>query len=294
MIKKIILLTIGLLFIGVTVYAAGNLIVKGVLNLDGNVGGSVNLSNPNDETLTIENLNGGVILKMRNAQFSHPRVFEMKQDQVSGGHFSVIPGGVFSYWLFEDTTPGFDPSFKVCGYPSEALSNQCVSLKIEGTNNDLNMTTEGPNSDILLMPQENIGIGETNPTEKLYVNGNIYATGNVTWGSSRELKEGIKDLTEDEAISALDNLHPKKYYYKADKKDEHIGFIAEEVPELLATKDRKSLDPMDFVAVLTKVVKEQQNIITELKLQNTLISKKLIELEKEVKLKGSFTKIVTD
>ena len=36
------------------------------------------------------------------------------------------------------------------------------------------------------------------------------------------------------------------------------GFIAEDVPELLANKDRNGLSPMDIVAVLTKVVQEQQ------------------------------------
>jgi hypothetical protein len=37
------------------------------------------------------------------------------------------------------------------------------------------------------------------------------------------------------------------------------------VPELVATKDRKGLAPMDIVAVLTKVVQEQQKTIEELK-----------------------------
>jgi hypothetical protein len=37
-----------------------------------------------------------------------------------------------------------------------------------------------------------------------------------------------------------------------------VGFIAEDVPELIARKNRKSLSPMDIVAVLTKVVREQR------------------------------------
>jgi hypothetical protein len=113
----------------------------------------------------------------------------------------------------------------------------------------------------------NVGIGSADPTERLYVNGNIYATGNVTWGSSRDLKEGIEDLTEGDAIDALNGLSPKKYFYKADREDGHIGFIAEEVPDILATKDRKSLDPMDIVAVLTKVVQAQQAQIESLRTQ---------------------------
>ena len=43
-----------------------------------------------------------------------------------------------------------------------------------------------------------------------------------------------------------------------------MGFIAEDVPDLVATKDRKALSPMDIVAVLTRVVKEQQKTIAAL------------------------------
>jgi hypothetical protein len=35
------------------------------------------------------------------------------------------------------------------------------------------------------------------------------------------------------------------------------------VPELVATRDRKSLSPMDIVGVLTKVVQAQQHVLTE-------------------------------
>jgi len=65
---------------------------------------------------------------------------------------------------------------------------------------------------------------------------------------------------------ALDNLNAVKYTYKADEqKDLHIGFIAEEVPELLATPDRKGVNPMDVIAVLTKVMQGQQKEIAALR-----------------------------
>ncbi len=133
----------------------------------------------------------------------------------------------------------------------------------------------------------NVGIGTTTPTQKLYVSGNIYATGAITPGSSRELKENIRAMPADEAIKALENLSPQKFYYKADKEEEHLGFIAEDVPELLATKDRKGVDPMDVLAVLTKVVQEQQQKISELKEQNKQILQRMNTLEKEVKLNKS-------
>ena len=104
----------------------------------------------------------------------------------------------------------------------------------------------------------NVGIGTTDPTEKLYVSGNIYATGSIDQGSSRVLKEDISILGRHEALDVLQDLHPVKFRYKSDNShDLRIGFIAEDVPELVACPDRKGLSPMDFVGVLTRVAQEQ-------------------------------------
>ena len=111
----------------------------------------------------------------------------------------------------------------------------------------------------------NVGIGTINPTSKLHVVGNIFATGSITPGSSRALKEQINNLSIDEAQEALNELNPVKYFYKAEKeKDLHLGFIAEDVPDLLSTIDRKGVDPMDIIAILTKVSQEQQVMIQQL------------------------------
>ena len=66
------------------------------------------------------------------------------------------------------------------------------------------------------------------------------------------------------AMTALRELQPSRFNYKIDKEEEHVGFIAEDVPDLLANKDRNGLSPMDIVAVLTKVVQEQQKKIEAL------------------------------
>jgi hypothetical protein len=98
------------------------------------------------------------------------------------------------------------------------------------------------------------------------VSGATCTAGGVwTNASSRELKENIEGLSAEEAEGALAELAPVKYVYKADKAERHVGFIAEDVPALVASKDRKTLSSMDVVAVLTKVVQEQQKTIAELK-----------------------------
>lgn len=83
--------------------------------------------------------------------------------------------------------------------------------------------------------------------------------------SSREIKDDITNLDSNEALKALEELTPVKYVYKKNRNEGRVGFIAEDVPELVATNSRKNLSTMDIVAVLTKVVKEQQKTISQLK-----------------------------
>ena len=72
-------------------------------------------------------------------------------------------------------------------------------------------------------------------------------------------------------------MNPVKFKYRVDNSgEEHLGFIAEDVPALVAVQDRKHLRTMDITAVLTKVVKEQQRLVLEqqkmLKAQQETIS----------------------
>ncbi len=101
------------------------------------------------------------------------------------------------------------------------------------------------------------------------------AGGIWTDASSLEFKENIKNLTADEAINVVEGLNPVKYNSKMSKEEKHVGFIAEEVPDLVATNNRKGLSPMDIVAVLTKVVQEQQRTISKLQERIAVLEKKM-------------------
>ena len=109
----------------------------------------------------------------------------------------------------------------------------------------------------------------------LQMGNGAWCTAGGVWqnASSREYKENIKSLSSSRAMDALEQLNPVEFNYKVDPDEKHLGFIAEDVPDLVATKDRKGMSPMDVVAVLTKVVQEQQKTISEL-------SKRVVELEK--------------
>jgi Chaperone of endosialidase len=105
--------------------------------------------------------------------------------------------------------------------------------------------------------------------------GNLSITGALTQGSSRTLKENISELSGKEALETLVNLSPVKFKYIADKgRVNHIGFIAEDVPDLVATIDRKGLSAMDIVGVLTKAVQEQQKTIVALTEKVTILETK--------------------
>lgn len=126
---------------------------------------------------------------------------------------------------------------------------------------------------IRLTPQGAVGIHRANPVHPLQVgtnagNGNgahLTAAGVWTNGSSRENKEHIYSLDYAAASGALATLEPVRYKGRdSNDGEEYLGFIAEDVPALVAMNDRKGLSAMDFVAVLTKVVQEQQRALTAL------------------------------
>jgi hypothetical protein len=95
-----------------------------------------------------------------------------------------------------------------------------------------------------------------------------YLSSGGVWtnASSRALKADIERLDAGEAMRALAQLDPVRFRYK-DEPGRHVGFIAEDVPELVATADRKGLSSMDVVAVLTKVVQRQDEELDRLKAQ---------------------------
>ena len=137
------------------------------------------------------------------------------------------------------------------------------------------------------------GIGNTAPGYPLVVgtngtNGNgAYVTTGGTWqnGSSRDFKESIYALTPREAFDALAGLNPVRFRYTLEPEEEYVGFIAEDVPDLVATSsNRKYLSPMDIVAVLTKVVQEQQKTVHEQEEIIAELSQRLAALEQTATL----------
>jgi hypothetical protein len=119
----------------------------------------------------------------------------------------------------------------------------------------------------------NVGIGKTNPSSKLDVNGTITATG-TNFASDINLKTNINNIeTPLETISKLKGItfDWKDHIIETDKtlQGTKHGLIAQEVekilPNLVHTNKTKSVSYIEIIPILIEAIKEQQNQIDELK-----------------------------
>ncbi|MBW4644917.1 MAG: tail fiber domain-containing protein [Goleter apudmare HA4340-LM2] len=120
---------------------------------------------------------------------------------------------------------------------------------------------------VIVTATGNVGIGTSRPDldTKLHVQGNLRVYGDLFQDSSIELKENITELSQQEVYEILKGLNPVKYIYKDDTEQRlHLGFIAENVPDVLTSPDKTAVQPLNIVAVLTKAVKDQQAAIATL------------------------------
>ena len=109
----------------------------------------------------------------------------------------------------------------------------------------------------------NLGIGVARPSQPLELANGAYVSAGGVWtnSSSKQDKENITSLTAEEALAALIQLEPVHYSYRDEAGEGYLGFIAEDVPDLVASSDRRGLSAMDVVAVLTRVIQVQQQRI---------------------------------
>ncbi|WP_198013713.1 tail fiber domain-containing protein [Crinalium epipsammum] len=83
--------------------------------------------------------------------------------------------------------------------------------------------------------------------------------------SSRVLKEEINDLSSQDVTEILRSLNPVKFTYTEDEsKTPFAGFIAEDTPDLLTSNDKQAIKVVDLVAVLTKIMQDNQKTLHNL------------------------------
>lgn len=115
----------------------------------------------------------------------------------------------------------------------------------------------------------NVGLGASELDHPLQMASGAHVTAGGVWtnNSTRAAKQDIAELTSAAASAALNELQPVQFRYRNEPAETYLGFIAEDVPELVATEDRESLSAMDIVALLTRVVQDQQQRIAALEAQ---------------------------
>ena len=210
-------------------------------------------------------------LKLHLNQTDTPAI---RLEQTNGGGFTAqtwdVAGNEANFFV-RDVTGGSLLPFRIRpGAPTSSLdisANGFVGLGKAGANAKLHVAlTSSDVTDkdgVLIAPSTYTPPGGGAPVFTLHVEGTAFVSQTLEIGSSRERKENIKDLELKDAEETLHELNPVHFNYKSDTQHQ-LGFIAEDVPDLVATESRKSLVPMSFIAVLTKVTQEHERKVEAL------------------------------
>lgn len=191
--------------------------------------------------------------------------------------------------ILETQSPSSSASFRMVSTVSNFSQSVATNFALRDNNNAVNPLVIVPsikNVNTIVIKNGNIGLGITNPTSPLVLASGAKCSAGGVWtnASSRQLKENIEALPLDKALDVVQSLEPVTYTYKAEPDEPQVGFIAEDVPELVATQTRTELSPMDIVGVLTKVVQDQQSRLNaqeqQLKEQAELLKQQQQMLEK--------------
>ena len=126
-----------------------------------------------------------------------------------------------------------------------------------------------------------LGLAVADPANPIQHSSGAFLSAGGAWtnGSSRAMKDQIRPLTAGDARATLNGLSPVHFTYRAAPDEHHVGFIAEDVPDLVATADRTGLSSMDIVAVLTRVVQEQEAALEAQRKQMAELAARLAALE---------------
>lgn len=172
-------------------------------------------------------------------------------------------------------------------------TNPSAMLEIAGNGSGdayLNLTTNSsatPGNILTIANNRNIGVGlaNANPTYILDFS-SIGAWVDDTGfhpASSRKFKEQIHDLKSNTAETTLHAMTPVRFNYKIEPGREYLGFIAEDMPDLIASRDRRGITSLDIAGVLVRVVQQQQATLERQRIKSEGLLKELEKMEQQIK-----------
>jgi hypothetical protein len=179
-----------------------NSIMTGTMNVSGSLilSGSVSGQTPNDDLIIARNMTTGICELARFLKGGYIWIGSSSPPDTNAGTYNNITLGV-----------------------NHTRSYTYMNGNVQF--NQYSAFTQGGNA----------GIGTTNPTALLDVNGAlVYSTAGVR--SDRRIKTDIEDVDDDQALLDLRRIKPKIYAYKDTKNrgtGRVYGFIAQEVKEVL-------------------------------------------------------------
>ena len=204
-----------------------------------------------ENRLIVKDSSGNATFRVEDVGFVYTKAYYQSQ--------SASPG----FWL-DETGQGNKSAFIV-------LDDKWMQIQRRGQGfgdyeaSPVFINIDAPSLSLFMASNGYVGLG-VSANYPLQMASGAHVTSGGVWtnASSRAYKQDIKSLTKNEAVETLTALQPVQFRYKTDPKEKHVGFIAEDVPDLVASTDRKGMSAMDVVAVLTKVVQDQQKTIAEL------------------------------
>lgn len=167
-----------------------------------------------------------------------------------------------------------------------AAFDEAVMIADSGWSPDLNVSgTMRVSREVHLATEsgENVGIGTTTPSRKLFVNGD--AGGTTAWSNDSHFsyKEKFKNVTVLDKIKSL-NIMEWQYRKEHCPQDtyRHLGPFAEDFRDKFGLgKSDYNVQAADIAGVALKAIQEQQIIIEDLRKEISLLKEGMKQLEKK-------------
>ncbi|HEV2453714.1 MAG TPA: tail fiber domain-containing protein, partial [Verrucomicrobiae bacterium] len=182
---------------------------------------------------------------------------------------------------------GYQAGYHVTSGSGNIAIGTAAGINITTTEGNIDIGNAGTNSD-----SDIIRIGTSGVQSATYLAGTVYANG-VALTSDRNAKENFTPVNPQTVLDKVAALPVSEWNYKTSENIEHIGPMAQDFHAAFGLNgaDDKHISVVDEGGValaaiqgLNEKLEEQRSENAQLKLENSLLSQRLDELESEVKV----------